>query len=42
MDLRIEHSHGYNFQGEGGHYHYDITPDEVEYRGIFTLGESKT
>ena len=41
MDLRIEHSHGYNFQGEGGHYHYDITPDEVEYRGIYTLGESE-
>ena len=34
-----EHTHFYH-QGDeqqGGHYHYDVTPDEVAYRGYFNL-----
>ena len=31
-DLRDEHFHGFNEQGEGGHYHWDTTPDTVHYR----------
>ncbi|ELU14204.1 hypothetical protein CAPTEDRAFT_151463 [Capitella teleta] len=40
MDLRVEHFHGFSQHGDGGHYHYDTTPDEVEYVGYFNLGES--
>nr|XP_002131943.1 ester hydrolase C11orf54 homolog [Ciona intestinalis] len=40
LDLRVEHTHGYNANsGVGGHYHYDVTPDEVEYIGYFTPAE---
>uniref|UniRef100_T1J8W5 RING-type domain-containing protein n=1 Tax=Strigamia maritima TaxID=126957 RepID=T1J8W5_STRMM len=35
MDLRIEHTHCYSNHGQGGHYHYDTTPDTVEYMGYF-------
>jgi hypothetical protein len=30
LDLRMEHTHCFSDHGEGGHYHYDTTPDEVE------------
>ncbi|GMR58585.1 hypothetical protein PMAYCL1PPCAC_28780 [Pristionchus mayeri] len=33
--LRVEHTHCYSSHGDGGHYHYDTTPDEVEYEGWF-------
>ncbi|GMT09057.1 hypothetical protein PFISCL1PPCAC_354, partial [Pristionchus fissidentatus] len=33
--LRVEHTHCYSDHGDGGHYHYDTTPDEVEYEGWF-------
>ncbi|KAL4223693.1 hypothetical protein ACF0H5_017161 [Mactra antiquata] len=36
-DLRDEHFHGFNMNGQGGHYHNDTTPDEVEYRGYFVI-----
>jgi hypothetical protein len=39
LDLRIEHTHCFSNHGEGGHYHYDITPDEVEYHGYYTVAE---
>lgn len=39
FDLRVEHTHCYSDHGEGGHYHYDTTPTEVEYHGYFTLAE---
>lgn len=40
LDLRVEHTHGYNLdKGQGGHYHYDTTPEEVEYIGYFNLAE---
>jgi len=38
MDLRVEHTHGYG-KGYGGHYHYDTTPDTVEYEGFYNLAE---
>lgn len=36
LHLRVEHTHFINMSnGQGGHYHYDTTPDEVEYIGYF-------
>ncbi|WAR02068.1 CK054-like protein [Mya arenaria] len=39
FDLRDEHFHCFNQQGQGGHYHWDTTPEEVEYRAYFVLPE---
>ena len=39
FDLRIEHTHCFSEHGEGGHYHYDVTPDQVEYEGYFNVGK---
>ena len=39
MDLRVEHAHCFSSHGEGGHYHYDVTPEEVEYHGYYTVAE---
>ncbi|CAN7985898.1 unnamed protein product [Ixodes hexagonus] len=38
-DLRIEHTHCFSDHEQGGHYHYDTTPDEVEYLGYFNVAE---
>ncbi|KAK8724016.1 hypothetical protein OTU49_011400 [Cherax quadricarinatus] len=38
MDLRLEHSHGYGKE-YGGHYHYDTTPETVEYQGFYNVAE---
>jgi len=38
LDLRIEHTHGYG-KNTGGHYHYDTTPESVEYEGYFNIAE---
>lgn len=38
-DLRVEHTHCFSDHGEGGHYHYDVSPDEVEYLGYFNVAE---
>ena len=36
----MEHTHGLNKEKcQGGHYHYDTTPEEVEYTGYFNLAE---
>eukprot|EP00466_Bigelowiella_natans_P008797 jgi/Bigna1/89375/estExt_fgenesh1_pg.C_480064 len=36
LDLRLEHTHFFSQRtNEGGHYHFDTTPDEVEYVGYF-------
>lgn len=40
LDLRVQHFHSYSDHGEAGHYHYDTTPDTVEYLGYFTLAEN--
>jgi len=33
--LRLEHTHFFTTRKDGGHYHYDITPEEVEYEGYY-------
>ncbi|KAK8766688.1 ester hydrolase C11orf54 homolog [Amblyomma americanum] len=38
-DLRIEHTHCFSDHKQGGHYHYDTTPEEVEYLGYFNVAE---
>lgn len=38
MDLRLQHFHSFSNHGEGGHYHYDTTPETVEYEGYFNVG----
>ena len=35
LDLRLEHTHCFSDHGEGGHYHWDTTPEEVKYIGYF-------
>ncbi|XP_056010765.1 ester hydrolase C11orf54 homolog isoform X2 [Ostrea edulis] len=40
FDLRVEHFHCFSDHGQGGHYHYDVTPADVEYRGYFVLADS--
>ena len=39
LDLRVEHTHCFSDHGEGGHYHCDTTPGEVEYHGYYTVAE---
>ncbi|ELV13532.1 hypothetical protein TREES_T100004622 [Tupaia chinensis] len=39
FDLRLEHTHFFSHHGEGGHYHYDTTPETVEYLGYFLPAE---
>ncbi len=39
LDLRIEHTHCFSEHGEGGHYHYDVTPRDVHYHGFFSVAE---
>ena len=39
LDLRVEHTHCFSHHGEGGHYHYDITPNDVEYHGYYNVAE---
>lgn len=37
MNLRTEHAHFFNDAlGQGGHYHFDTTPEEVEYLAYLT------
>jgi len=37
-ELRIEHTHFFSLNGkDGGHYHYDITPEEIEYEGYYNV-----
>jgi len=42
LDLRVEHSHGWSLDGksEGGHYHYDLDPNAVEYHGYYALAHN--
>ncbi|CAB3252145.1 unnamed protein product [Arctia plantaginis] len=40
LDLRVQHFHGFSAHGDGGHYHYDTTPEEVEYEGYFVVAGS--
>ena len=36
----MQHFHSFSHHGEGGHYHIDTTPEDVEYLGFFNLGET--
>jgi len=38
-NLRLEHFHCFSDHGDGGHFHYDVTPTEVEYIGYFNIPE---
>lgn len=38
-DLRIEHTHCFSDHNQGGHYHDDTTPAEVEYEAYFNTAE---
>lgn len=38
FDLRIEHTHCFSNNG-GGHYHFDTTPEDVEYEAYFNVAE---
>ncbi|ERL89050.1 hypothetical protein D910_06428 [Dendroctonus ponderosae] len=39
LDLRVQHFHSFSTHGEAGHYHYDTTPDTVEYLGYFNVAQ---
>lgn len=39
MGLRLEHTHFYSQHGDGGHYHFDTTPKEVEYEAYLVPAE---
>jgi len=42
LDLRLEHSHGWSLneaKEEGGHYHYDLMPEDVEYHGYYAVAQ---
>jgi len=39
LGVRMEHTHFVSKHGDGGHYHYDTSPDEVEYHGYYILCE---
>lgn len=38
LDLRVQHFHSFSKSNWGGHYHYDTTPDIVEYEAYFNVG----
>lgn len=43
LDMRLTHTHGHSTDQSpmvGGHYHYDLSPDEIEYEGFFGVAES--
>tara|TARA_B100001250_G_scaffold269585_1_gene232659 strand:+ start:3576 stop:4553 length:978 start_codon:yes stop_codon:yes gene_type:complete len=33
------HFHSYNNDNDAGHYHFDVSPDEIEYEGYFNVAE---
>lgn len=39
LDLRMSHTHCFSTHGEGGHYHNDTTPNEVEYEAYFNIAK---
>lgn len=39
LNLRMEHFHCFSEHGDGGHFHYDVTPREAEYIGYFNVAE---
>jgi hypothetical protein len=39
LGLRMEHTHCFSHHGDGGHYHFDITPEDVEYEAYLNAAE---
>jgi hypothetical protein len=39
LELRLEHTHFFSDRQDGGHYHYDVTPDTVVYNGYFAFAK---
>lgn len=40
LDLRVQHFHSLSTDNKwGGHYHYDTTPETIEYEAFFNIGE---
>ena len=39
-NLRVEHTHCFSENGDGGHYHYDTTPEEVEYEAWLNTAQN--
>ena len=39
LDLRMSHTHCFSDHGEGGHYHHDTTPGDVEYEAYFNVAQ---
>ncbi len=33
------HFHSYTKENIAGHYHFDVTPNEIEYEGYFNIAE---
>ncbi|XP_005102350.1 ester hydrolase C11orf54 homolog [Aplysia californica] len=40
LHLRCEHFHCFSHHGQGGHYHYDTTPNSASYLGYLNLAEA--
>jgi len=40
LDLRLEHTHFFSKHGDAAHYHYDTTPEIIEYEGFFVPCDS--
>ncbi|CAG5125818.1 unnamed protein product [Candidula unifasciata] len=40
LHLRQEHFHCFSDHGQGGHYHYDTTPDNASYLAYFNLADA--
>jgi len=39
LKLRMEHFHCFSHHGDGGHFHYDTTPQDAEYVAYFNVPE---
>jgi len=37
LKLRMEHFHCFSNHGDGGHFHYETTPEEVEFVAYFNV-----
>jgi len=40
LDLRLEHTHCFSDHNQGGHYHDDTTPADVEYEAYFNVADT--
>lgn len=39
LDLRMEHTHCFSDHDQGGHYHYDTSPDTIEYEAYLNFAQ---